>query len=108
MYWCAASSSNQGPDMIVAKWQSLSNHIQNKYTGHGALFPAYIYLKNEYTNLSNSISMLLLAAIHNDNGNRQSINKAGDPVFTIRFPQFKKGGYNLQTSRFIPHCVSSV
>ncbi|KAM9355035.1 uncharacterized protein KZ484_013238 [Pholidichthys leucotaenia] len=43
MYWCAASSHGQSPDVIVAKWQSLGNHIQNKHSNHGPLFPACLH-----------------------------------------------------------------
>ncbi len=39
LYWCAASSAGQDGDMVVAKWQSVSRHIQNFHTGHGELFP---------------------------------------------------------------------
>ena len=39
MYWCAASSDGDG-DVMVAKWASITNHIQNIHTGHdNALFP---------------------------------------------------------------------
>lgn len=39
MYWCAASSEDQSGDLVVAKWQSVGNHLQNVHTGHGELFP---------------------------------------------------------------------
>lgn len=39
MYWCAASSEDQPGELVVAKWQSIANHIQNIHTGHGKLFP---------------------------------------------------------------------
>ena len=43
---CSASSSaraaNYG-DVVSAKWQSLSNHIQNIYTGHNEQFPNCLY-----------------------------------------------------------------
>ena len=40
LYWSASSSAgaaNYG-DLVSAKWQSLSNHIQNIHTGHNELF----------------------------------------------------------------------
>ena len=40
LYWCAASSDCQSPDVIVAKWQSVGNHIQNIHSGHSQIFPA--------------------------------------------------------------------
>jgi hypothetical protein len=39
MYWCAASSENESGDLILAKWLSLGNHLQNIHNGHSDLFP---------------------------------------------------------------------
>ena len=33
LYWCVAST-DEDPEMIVAKWLSLENHIHNKHTRH--------------------------------------------------------------------------
>ena len=39
LYWCAVSSDGDG-DVMVAKWASITNHIQNIHIGHdNALFP---------------------------------------------------------------------
>lgn len=40
MYWTAASSANLNEDLILAKWQSISNHIINIHDGHSTLFPS--------------------------------------------------------------------
>jgi solute carrier family 8 (sodium/calcium exchanger) len=34
MYWSASSTPDGNPDVILAKWLSLSNHIQNVHEGH--------------------------------------------------------------------------
>ena len=39
LYWCASSTPDGNPDMMLAKWLSLDNHVVNIHTGHGALFP---------------------------------------------------------------------
>ena len=40
LHWCAATSGNDTPEMIVAKWKSVCNHIINKHEGHDdPLFP---------------------------------------------------------------------
>ncbi|CAL4089388.1 unnamed protein product, partial [Meganyctiphanes norvegica] len=40
IYWSASSSKDDKPEMIVAKWLSICNHIKNKHTGHeDKLFP---------------------------------------------------------------------
>ena len=39
LYWTAASSQNQSPDMMEEKWLSVCNHIQNIHEGHRNLFP---------------------------------------------------------------------
>ena len=37
LYWCAASSQGD-PDLILAKWKSISNHIVNIHEGHDEKF----------------------------------------------------------------------
>ncbi len=39
LYWCAGTSQGADGDVILAKWLSLINHMQNVHTGHGDLFP---------------------------------------------------------------------
>ena len=48
MYWCAAFTKEGDGNIIEAKWLSISNHIHNKYGGHGQLFPKCLHktLKN--------------------------------------------------------------
>lgn len=38
VYWSAASTSEGDGDMIVAKWLSVANHVQNVHRGHGPKF----------------------------------------------------------------------
>ena len=39
LYWCSSSTPSEDQDMMVAKWRSLGNHIQNVHIGHGENFP---------------------------------------------------------------------
>uniref|UniRef100_A0ABM0MDF2 Uncharacterized protein LOC102804858 n=1 Tax=Saccoglossus kowalevskii TaxID=10224 RepID=A0ABM0MDF2_SACKO len=39
MYWCSLSTPSGDGEMIAAKWKSIANHVQNKHSGHGELFP---------------------------------------------------------------------
>ena len=44
LYWCAADSENSSPEMIVARWKSVCNHIVNKHKGHDdPLFPQCLH-----------------------------------------------------------------
>ena len=38
MYWSAASTPNGPPELVVAKWLSVINHVVNIHTGHGHIF----------------------------------------------------------------------
>ena len=38
MYWTAASTPQQDGELMLAKWQSLLNHIVNVHTGHSERF----------------------------------------------------------------------
>lgn len=40
MYWSACSTEDGSADEILAKWQSVINHIHNVHTGHSDLFPS--------------------------------------------------------------------
>lgn len=45
MFWAAQSShgsANYG-ELVVQKWQSVINHVQNVHEGHGDLFPACLH-----------------------------------------------------------------
>lgn len=39
LYWCAVSTKSGKGDEIKAKWLSVINHIHNKHSGHGKIFP---------------------------------------------------------------------
>jgi solute carrier family 8 (sodium/calcium exchanger) len=40
LYWCASSTPDGDPDLMVAKWLSVDNHIHNVHEGHDSeLFP---------------------------------------------------------------------
>ena len=40
LYWCVVSSPSDSPELVLAKWKSVLNHLQNKHTGHeDPLFP---------------------------------------------------------------------
>ena len=41
LYWSAASSDNG--DVMVAKWKSIGNHLQDIHEGHGELFPVCLH-----------------------------------------------------------------
>ena len=34
LYWCAASTEGHDGDMVLSKWKSVANHIQNVHSGH--------------------------------------------------------------------------
>lgn len=39
LYWVAASTPDADRDLMMQKWQSFGNHIQNVHEGHGNKFP---------------------------------------------------------------------
>jgi solute carrier family 8 (sodium/calcium exchanger) len=39
MYWVAASTPDGNGEVMLAKWESVDNHIHNVHEGHGHLFP---------------------------------------------------------------------
>lgn len=40
LYWCVVSSPPDSPNLILAKWKSVLNHVLNKHRGHDdVLFP---------------------------------------------------------------------
>ena len=39
VYFSVISSPSDSPDLVQAKWLSLHNHICNKHSGHGKLYP---------------------------------------------------------------------
>ena len=43
LYWVAVSTPDGDPDIMVAKWRSLLNHICNIHQGHGDLFPECLH-----------------------------------------------------------------
>ena len=45
LYWCASSTPDGNGDIIVAKWISVVNHIRNRHTRHGKLFPKCLHAK---------------------------------------------------------------
>jgi len=38
LYWTAASSYGENPEVILAKWLSIQNHIVNRHEGHSPHF----------------------------------------------------------------------
>lgn len=40
MYWTAASTPSGDSEEMLAKWLSVSNHVQNIHTGHSDQFPS--------------------------------------------------------------------
>ncbi|XP_041474440.1 uncharacterized protein LOC121423188 isoform X2 [Lytechinus variegatus] len=40
VYWCASSTPDGDGDIIVAKFQSILNHIRNVHENHGELYPS--------------------------------------------------------------------
>ncbi|XP_021359108.1 uncharacterized protein LOC110454083 [Mizuhopecten yessoensis] len=44
LYWVASSTPDSNRDMMLQKWASVGNHIQNVHHGHGSLFPACSHL----------------------------------------------------------------
>ncbi|XP_060084262.1 uncharacterized protein LOC132563537 [Ylistrum balloti] len=43
LYWVAASTPDADKDLMMEKWQSLGNHIQNIHEGHGKKFPKCLH-----------------------------------------------------------------
>ena len=43
VYFSVISTGQDNPDLVVAKWLSLHNHICNKHSGHGKLFPKCLH-----------------------------------------------------------------
>jgi hypothetical protein len=43
LYWCASSCSDNEPDLKVAKWRSVVNHVQDQHEGHDPLFPKCLH-----------------------------------------------------------------
>ena len=44
MYWSAGSTQDNDGDMIVAKWESVVQHVQNVHTNHpNHLFPSCVH-----------------------------------------------------------------
>ncbi|XP_033725289.1 uncharacterized protein LOC117315251 [Pecten maximus] len=43
LYWVAASTPEADADLMMQKWRSLENHIQNIHEGHGELFPKCLH-----------------------------------------------------------------
>ena len=39
LYWCASSTPDGNGEMIEAKWVSVVNHIHNKHSHRGSVFP---------------------------------------------------------------------
>ena len=39
LYWCISSTTDSNPEVIMATWLSVVNHIHNQHSGHGDLFP---------------------------------------------------------------------
>uniref|UniRef100_A0A2C9JZY7 Mutator-like transposase domain-containing protein n=1 Tax=Biomphalaria glabrata TaxID=6526 RepID=A0A2C9JZY7_BIOGL len=44
LYWCAVSTADGNGDLMLAKWQSILNHLVNQHTGHpNLLFPSCLH-----------------------------------------------------------------
>ena len=43
LYWCVSSTDDGDPEMIVAKWLSLENHIHNKHSHQNDKFPRCVH-----------------------------------------------------------------
>ncbi|XP_069109654.1 uncharacterized protein [Argopecten irradians] len=43
LYWVAASTPDGDAEMMMEKWRSLGNHIQNIHEGHGHRFPKCLH-----------------------------------------------------------------
>lgn len=43
MYWVASSTPEDEPELRVAKWTSLGNHIQGIHEGHSEAFPRCLH-----------------------------------------------------------------
>jgi len=60
--------------------------------------------KNLIFSYRSMLCRLYLAALHfNENADRsQRVNAAGEPIFSLRFPKFKKGGYSVMPVKDAP------
>ena len=45
VYWVAASTTDEEEELRVAKWMSLTNHIQDVHHGHSDIFPSCLHGK---------------------------------------------------------------
>ena len=43
LHWVASSTTDGDGKMMLAKWESLVGHIQNKHHGHSERFPACLH-----------------------------------------------------------------
>ena len=43
LYWVAASTPDGNSDIMLAKWESILNHMMNVHSGHSALFPSCLH-----------------------------------------------------------------
>ena len=43
VYWAAMTSEGESDEMIMAKWNSLANHVINKHDNHHPLFPQCLH-----------------------------------------------------------------
>ena len=43
LHWVASSTGDGDGKVMLAKWESLINHLQNKHDGHDPLFPACLH-----------------------------------------------------------------
>ncbi|XP_070177851.1 uncharacterized protein [Littorina saxatilis] len=129
LHWVAASTPDGDGQMMLAKWDSLLNHLVNKHHDHGDLFPACEHAplldeardkdwfapeSTEFGALSRVLDnkflrkdvqkLLFLAALHyNENGDRgDAVDEEGNLKLIVTFPKAKKGEYSVRKSKGPP------
>ena len=63
LYWSAVSSRDDPKGTILAKWQSITNHICDIHSGHHELFPRCLHKNIERNWLKNGMFTVIVMHI---------------------------------------------
>ena len=97
MYCAAASTPDCSPELVLAKWQSVVNHVTNVHTGHGPLFndcahppidpaqPRKMWLAPDSLVVTNLEKVVSTPQVIKDMGKVSNIMHRGIPQFNESF-----------------------